>query len=125
MALVSLIEFGVYAVICYAGVLGVIISAFRNDVPHDRSLALSRAVWLTPCIICAVLLMNVSEVQIESTDRNTTIIHVNTTEVWTETETNLSTIELQNQVWVLVHFLLFAVLLVYMIIQLVNLLTKV
>ena len=124
LALVSIIEFSVYALICYSGVLGLIVSAFRSNMPTEQLLSGTRVIWLVPCVICAILLMNVTAVQIETTEKDITIIDLNSSTVWEETQTNTTEINLQNWVWVIVHFLLTSVLIVYIITTTLQMLTN-
>jgi len=121
---ISIIEFGVYGFIAYASILMLIISTIK-DVPDEKSHSIVRAIYLIPGILCAIILAS-SGVNIEVTDITTTntITAVNTTEVFTEAITSSSLIELQNPVWVSFHFLLAAVLMVYVINQMLILLTK-
>ena len=55
MADISLIEFAVYGIICYSGVILLISSAFR-DTPNTKSQSIVRSVWLIPAIFCAAIL---------------------------------------------------------------------
>ena len=49
---------------------------------------------------------------------------LNTTETWTEAITTTTEVELQNEVWITFHFFLFVVMSVYVITQMLILLTK-
>ena len=117
---ISLIEFIVYGLICYSGMLMLIISTIK-EVPSGKSLAIARSFYLIPSIICAGILAS-SGVNIVLITTSNTIKNLNSSEVWAETTTN--NIILQNPVWTTVHVLIFFVLLVYVIQQILILLTK-
>jgi len=121
---ISIIEFGVYGFIAYSSILMLIISTIK-EVPSEKSHSIVRAIYLIPGILAAILLAS-SGVNIEITDVTTTntITALNTSEVFTEAITTSSLIELQNPVWVSFHFLLAAVLMVYVINQMLILFTK-
>jgi hypothetical protein len=121
MADLSILEFGVYGLITYSSLLMLIISTIK-EVPTERSGSVLRGIWLVPGIICAFILSS-SGIIIVTSDVTNTIVAVNTTEVWTETIS--SSISLQNPIWVTVHMLIFFVLIVYVIIQVLTLFTKI
>ena len=118
-----------------------IISSIK-EIPTTKSLAISRAIYLIPGMICAAILagsgvnidMQTSDITINT---NQTIaeftINGTTGSLITNSTTTMSTnsttaqadyIVLQNPVWVLVHFMIFAVLGVYVVNQALMLLTK-
>jgi len=121
---ISIIEFGVYGFVAYTSILMLIISTIK-EVPAEKSHSIVRAIYLIPGILCAIILAS-SGVNIEITDVTTTntITAVNTSEVFTEAITSTSLIELENPIWVSFHFLLAAVLTVYVINQMLILFTK-
>jgi len=121
MADISIIEFVVYAFFAYTGMLMLIVSTIK-EVPSGKSHSIVRAVWLVPSILCAAILAG-SGVFIELPATTNTIINLNTTDVFTEVITQR--IELLNPIWVTFHFLIFAVMLVYVIMQALILLTKI
>lgn|SRR3990167_3941731 len=119
-----------------------IISAIK-EVPTTKSLAISRAIYLIPGIICAIILAGsgvninlettssgpivngtitdsqiINETTYNSTGSLTSTILTNNTAPVT------SYIVLQNPVWVLVHFMIAMVLGVYVVNQVLTLLTK-
>jgi succinate dehydrogenase/fumarate reductase cytochrome b subunit len=114
------LEFGVYGLITYSSILMLIISVIK-EIPDTKSGAVSRAIFLLPGAICALILAFSGEVIVTSATTNT-IVALNTTEAWTETIA--STITLQNPIWVSVHFLFFIVIVVHMLNQVVNLITR-
>lgn len=97
-----------------------IISTIK-EVPTTKSLAIVRAIYLIPGVICAGILASTG-VNIETISTFNTIKNLNSTETWTET--TLQNIVLQNPVWLTVHVMIMIVLIVYVITQLVQLLMK-
>jgi ABC-type thiamin/hydroxymethylpyrimidine transport system permease subunit len=124
LADISILEFIVYGFITYSSLLMLIISTVK-EVPTEKSGSIIRGIWLIPGIFCAFILAS-SGVNIitEDTTVSNQIVSLNTTEVWTETVTTQSLIELQNPIWVTVHLLIFMILIVYVIIQILTLFTK-
>ena len=121
MADISILEWGVYGFITYSSLLMLIISTIK-EVPTEKSGSVYRSIWLIPGILCAFILAS-SGINIVTSDTTNTITSVNTTEVWTETIS--SSIVLQNPIWVTVHLLIFMVLIVYVVIQILALFTKI
>ena len=121
MADISILEFIVYGFITYSSLLMLIISTIK-EVPTERSGSIVRGIWLIPGVITAFILAS-SGINIVTSDTTNTITSVNTTEVWTETIS--SSIVLQNPIWVTVHLLIFVVLIVYVVLQVLNLFTKI
>ena len=121
MADISILEFIVYGFITYSSLLMLIISTIK-EVPTEKSGSVYRSIWLIPGILCAFILAS-SGINIVTSDTTNTITSVNTTEVWTETIS--SSIVLQNPIWVTVHLLIFMVLIVYVVLQVLNLFTKI
>lgn len=121
MADLSIIEFGVYGLITYSGLLMLIISTIK-EVPSEKSGSVFRSIWLIPSIICAFILAS-SGISINTSEIHNTITNLNTTEVWTETVNN--SIVLQNPIWVTVHMMIFLILIVYVTLQILNLFTKI
>ena len=116
----SIIEFIVYAVIGYAGVLGVITSAFR-DIPSQKDQSVGRVIWLIPSAICILVLGSaVDSVSLE--DSTNTIIDLNTTNVWTESIDN--TVQFIDPVWIVIHGMFFMILVIYIITNAINLFVK-
>lgn len=97
-----------------------IISTIK-EVPSTKALSIVRAIYLIPGIVCAAILAG-SGVNIDITTVSTTIHNVNTTETWTQSDN--TSIVLLNPVWILVHGMIFVVLTIYVILQMLTLLTK-
>lgn len=121
---ISIIEFITYGLIGYTGMLTLIISVIK-EVPITRSLAIVRAIFLLPSIIAAGILMSSGiNININTAITSNLIRSINTTQTWTEATTQTNQIVLQNPVWITFHFLLFIVMSVYVIQQILFLLTK-
>jgi hypothetical protein len=120
MADLSIIEFIVYGLIGYTGMLMLIIQVIK-EAPSEKSYAIVRSIYLISSII-AVLIIAGSGDSIVTNDYTNTIVDLNTTTVWTETIS--STIELQNPIWITFHYLMAVVMIVYVILQAVTLFTK-
>jgi len=116
----SILEFIVYGVITYSSLLMLIISVIK-EIPETKAGAISRAIFLLPGAICALVLGFSGEIIVTSATTNT-IIALNTTEAWTETIA--STITLQDPIWVSVHFLFFIVIVIHVLNQIISLLVK-
>ena len=121
MADISIIEFGVYGFVCYSSVLMLIIATIK-EIPTTKALSIARAIYLIPGMISAILLSQVGP-NIITTSVTNTITALNTSEVFQEVITSETTI--QNEVWAVFHYMLFLVLFIYIITQILILLTKV
>lgn len=114
---VSILEYGVYGFITYSSFFMLII-ALSKEIPTDKSYAIMRCVFLMPALICSAVLAGVG-VNIQ-TNTNTTseiIKNLNDSSTWQSNLTNTASIVLQNPIWITVHFMLFAIFLVYIIMQ--------
>ena len=90
-----------------------------------KALSIARSIYLIPGIIASsILAFSGRDLLIRNEEISNLIKDLNTTETWTETITHEVTIELQNEVWITFHFLLMIVLAVYVISQMLILLTK-
>jgi hypothetical protein len=98
-----------------------------KEVPNTKSQSILRSMWFIPGIITAGLLMS-SGVNITMDTVNTinTITDNQTnTVIFTEDITVTRYIPLQDPIWTAVHLMIFLILLVYVIIQMLTLFTKV
>lgn len=103
----------------------VLIISVIKEVPTTRSLAIIRAIFLLPSIIASgILIQSGIHIDINTVTTNNLIRSINTTQTWTETTTQSNQIILQNPVWQTFHFLLFIVMIVYVIQQILFLLTR-
>lgn len=124
MGEISVIELIVYGFFTYSSMLMLIISIVK-DPPAGKSLTIARSIYLIPGIICAAILAG-SGINIVSTTVtiSNTIKNLNSSEVWTEATTQSTVIALQNEIWILVHWMIFLVLVVYVLMQMLVMLTK-
>jgi len=121
MADLSIIEFVVYGLIGYSSMLMLIIQTVKQ-VPDEKSGSIIRSVYLIPGIIACLIIAGSGD-SIVTQDVTNTIVAVNTTEVFTETIT--SNVALQNAVWITFHYLLAIIMIVYVILQILTLFTKI
>ena len=126
MGEISIIEFIVYGLVGYSGIVLLIASAFK-ELPATKNLAVIRSIWIMPCIFMMYVLASAGAPIIlqDSFDTTATLINTNTTEVWTETvTTNAKIVSIANPVWVTVHLLFFIMLVIYFIWNMLQLLVK-
>lgn len=126
---ISIIEWIVYGIPAYTGIILLIISAFR-ETPATKTQSLVRAMYLMISIICSFILAG-SGVNITTQTPDT----VNTLGYNVTDGTLLSNmtsygvapaaIVLQNPVWILVHWMFAVLMLVYVILQILMLFTKI
>jgi len=120
LAEISIIEFAVYAFVAYSGMLMLIISVIK-EVPTTKALSIVRAIYLFPSVFAAGILAQISPT-ISLPSVTNTILAVNTTEVFEETID--ASIVIQSDVWISFHVLLMLVMMIYIITQLLILLTR-
>lgn len=102
-----------------------IISVVKKDVPSDNPLSIIRVIFLIPGIVCAGVLSSTGvNITTEQVNTSNTIKDLNNTDTWSETTSQTNKFVLINQVWILVHFLIFIVMCVYVIQQILIMLTK-
>lgn len=116
MSDVSILEFLVYGLICYSGILLVIASAFKDE-KLGKSQSAVRVIWLIPSIFAAFMLASIGgfDIYLDYGTTTNTIINLNTTEVFTETITSDKKFTLLNPVWIPLHILFFVILMIYVI----------
>jgi hypothetical protein len=117
--LISIIEFAVYGVIAYSSILMLIISTIR-EADLGKPLSIIRAIYMIPGVICSSILANAGN-SITLAGQSSTLV----TETETITETITSQITLINPAWILVHYMIMAILIVYVISQMLILFTKI
>ena len=116
MAVLSILEWGVYGFFAYSSMLMLIISTIK-EIPMTKSLSIARCIYLIPGIICSFIIAVSGDKIIFNTLTTTSL---NTTEVWVEN----NVLTLQDPVWLLVHMMIGIVLVVYVITQVLVLFTK-
>jgi len=97
-----------------------IISVIK-EVPSTKALSIVRAIYLFPSIFAAGILAQISPTIVLPSVTNT-ILAVNTTEVFEETID--ASIVIQSNVWITFHILLMLVMMIYVITQMLILLTR-
>lgn len=121
----SIIELFVYGLVCYAGVIGLIVSAFRS-VPTTQSQSMTRVIWLVPSMFCAYILASAgSYIYMPSETITNLTRNLNTTEVWSETIQKTSSMQLLDPIWVTIHMMFFLILMLYIIINIIIMLTRI
>ena len=130
MADYSIIEFIVYGGIAYLGVALLMVSVLLNP-PTSRSFAGARSVFLSPSIICMGLLIFASG-NITMEYKDTTINELgynvtNTNQIISNSTTTINEADkfiLVDPVWTYVHMGFFMILIVYIFIQILQILLK-
>ena len=124
MADLSILEFGVYGFVTYVTLLMLILSIIKPP-PTTRELAIVRAIYIIPGLVCAgILALFGSNILTGTITTTNTITDLNTSEVWTEATAQTTNITLQSEIWVSFHLMLFFVFFIYFLQQIINLLTK-
>ncbi len=123
MSEISIIEFIVYGLICYTGVILLIISSFK-ETPMTVSQSAVRVIWLIPSIICASMLASAGADIILPTEVITRQVLDSNNAIVTLTETSVDKVTLLQPVWVTLHFLFFIVMLLYVLFNILALFTK-
>lgn len=117
MSTVSIVEFGVYGLIAYSSFI-MLLTSISKEVPTEKSYAIMRCVMLMPGLICAAVIASTGvnlQTNVDTTD--SIIKNLNNTDTWQTTLTNTTNIVLINPIWITIHYMLFAVFLVYIIMQ--------
>ena len=119
MADISVIEFAVYGIIAYGSLIMLVISAIK-ETPSTASSSMTRAMYFIPGMICALVIGGSGEgitlATISSQVLNSSDVAVTVTET--------SEITLLNPIWIAVHYMIFIVMLLHVILQSLMLLTK-
>ena len=116
----SIIEFAVYGIIAYSSILMLIISTIR-EADLGKALSIIRAIYMIPGIICASVLANAGTSITFPSQSSVLITETNAT----VTQTIASQVVLINPAWILIHYMIMAILVVYVISQMLILLTKI
>ena len=124
---ISLIEFLVYAVVAYPGLIALIFSTQREVPLKTRRMTLVRSMYMVPSIICFILLAGSGvfifydsghTIVTEVFNGTTGVLITNSTEIFSPQQ-----VELQNPVWVTIHYLFALVLAIYMFTQIFTMLS--
>ncbi len=117
----SLIEWIVYGFFAYGAMLMLMIGIVK-EIPGTRTTSLLRIVFILPGIIGAGMLAGPYETIIFPTVDTVNAITL-TTENFTETIITTSYIQLQNPVWIIFHYAIMAVMIIYTLSQVLTMLT--
>jgi len=123
MSDISIIEFAVYALICYTGIIMLIISSFK-ETPMTVSQSAVRVIWLIPSMLCAFVLASAGADIYLSTEIMSDQVLDSNNAVIILTDTTVEKITLLNPIWVTMHFLFFIVLLLYVVTNILTLFLK-
>ena len=125
MADVSIIEFVVYGIVGYSGIIMLISSAFR-DTPNTKSQSTIRAIWVIPVIICLYMLASAGDTINFETVQTVNIITDNATQavIFTEDVTVSTSYTLINPVWITLHGLFGTMMIIYFLWNILQLFTK-
>jgi len=123
MSDISIIEFAVYALICYTGIIMLIISSFK-ETPMTVSQSAVRVIWLIPSMLCAFVLASAGADIYLSTEIMSDQVLDSNNAIITLTDTTIEKITLLNPIWITMHFLFFIVLLLYVITNVLTLFLK-
>ena len=123
MSDISILEFGVYALICYTGIIMLIISSFK-ETPMTVSQSAVRVIWLIPSMLCAFVLANAGVDIYLSTETLADQVLDSNNAIVTLTDITTDKITLINPIWVTMHFLFFIILLLYVVINILTLFMK-
>ena len=120
---ISIIEFGVYGFIAYTSFLMLIISTIR-ETPFTKSQSFVRAIYLVPGIITAILLASSGvNITLETVSTiNLTNATASNSTIFIETADTTAAFVLLNPIWGAIHFMLSAVMIVYVLNQILILL---
>ena len=120
---ISIVEFGVYGFVAYTSFLMLIISTIRES-PFTKSQSFVRAIYLVPGIITAILLATSGvNITLETVNTiNLTNATATNSTIFIETLDTTSQFVLLNPVWGAIHFMLAAVMIVYVLNQILILL---
>lgn len=123
MSEISIIEFAVYALVCYTGIIMLIISSFK-ETPMTVSQSAVRVIWLIPSMLCAFVLASAGADIYLSTEIVSDQVLDSGNAIVTLTDTTVEKITLINPIWITMHFLFFIVLLLYVITNVLTLFLK-
>lgn len=121
----SLIEIIPPLVVELVGIIFLMATAIK-EIPDTRANSIARSFFLIPAMIAAAYLAGTGlEIAGPTILTNNTIVNLNTTEVFTETTSQTQSISIANYpAWSLFHYMMFIILLVFVIRQVLIMVTK-
>lgn len=127
MSEVSIIEFVVYAIVGYSGILLLVSSAFR-EIPATRSGSTIRAIWTLPSIYCLIMLAGISgTIYLDEGSTINELVYNGTDSSLITNSTTTSTansVVLVNPIWGTVHIVFYMMLIIFFIWNVLQLLVK-
>ena len=121
---ISIIEYISFGFVAYVSILMLIISAIK-DIPMTRSLAGLRAIYLIPGIISSgILAFSGVNIVFNTITTNDIVRNINGTLMTNSTSIQTNVIPLQLPFWQTFHFMIMIVLVVYVLIQIFNVIGK-
>jgi len=127
MAAISILEFIVYAIIGYSGIVFLIASAFR-ETPSTKSQSVIRSIWVLIPMFCIYVLGSAgATIYLDEGHTVTEVVINGTTGIGITNSTITTTpnsIVLVQPVWVTIHSFFFTVLVIYFIWNMLQLLVK-
>ena len=121
----SLIEIIPPLVVELVGIIFLMATAIK-EIPDTRANSIARSFFLIPAMIAAAYLAGTGlEISGPTILTNNVIVNLNTTEVFTETTSQTQSISIDNYpAWMLFHYMMFIILLVFVIRQVLIMATK-
>lgn len=115
----------VYGLVGYSSILMLIISTIK-PIPVTNVLSILRAMFLIPGVICMFFLAGVGvNINIDTVNTvTTTTDNVTSTVIFTQATETTNKYVLLEPIWVTMHYMFGVVLLLYVLFQLFQLLTK-
>jgi len=121
---ISIIEFLVYGLVGYTSLVVLIISVIKKEIPDSKPHALARVIWLIPGIIAIGILSGVGEgIILESITTETEVL--NGTVLVNATSIQTKEITLLQPFWILFHIAIMLILIMFVIMQVLIIMTKV
>lgn len=126
---ISILEFIVYGILAYGSMIMILITTIK-DIPDKRALSIARSIFLLPGMIAAgILAFSGNHITWLSQTTTTITKNYNVTANQlvsnsTSTLTQTSQFTLISDVWLMVHFMIFIVLLFFVIMQILIFFTK-
>lgn len=126
MAEITLLEFIVYGLVGYTGIILLVASAFK-DIPDTKSQSVIRSIWVLAPIFCMYMLANAGNpIWVNDGYTESVLTYNGTGDLITNSTNTVSgqSITLLQPVWVTLHLLFFFMLIIYFIWNMLQLLTK-
>lgn len=127
MATYSIIEFIIYGLVGYSGILLLVTSAFR-EIPMTKTTSYIRVIWMLPSIYCLIMLAGISGTIYldEGVTTNELVYNGTDSSLITNSTTTVTpnSIVLIDPIWGTVHIIFYMMLILYFIWNILQLLAK-